>query len=451
MSRRYKALPCAMTIAGSDSGGGAGVEADLKTFSALGVYGTCVVTAVTAQNTLGVYGIHPIPPDFVRRQIEAVMEDVGVDAAKTGMLYSGEVVMVVSEAIDKYDLRVVVDPVLRAGSGDLLMRVEDVEALRECMVPRATVLTPNRYEAEVLSGVEIGGLREAEEAARELARLGAEAVVLKGGHLEGEVVHDILYYDGRFRSFEKPRFDLEPHGGGCVFSAAIAGYLALGEDIPGAVERAEVLIQDALRFSFRVGGGRRPVNPLASLYNDAEKFHVLEEVRRASKLIEGDVRFLPYIAEVGTQVAMALPYASGRSDVAAVEGRIVKLHVSSRAVGPVEFGASRHMANVILTAMRHNPNVRAALNLHYDPKLVEAFKRAGFTVSMFDRSLEPVEVKAVEGRTLRWGVEEAIKRAGCVPDVIYDLGEVGKEPMIRVLGRTATEVVSKALKAIAEL
>ncbi|RLI36527.1 bifunctional hydroxymethylpyrimidine kinase/phosphomethylpyrimidine kinase, partial [Candidatus Bathyarchaeota archaeon] len=228
-----------MTIAGSDSGGGAGVEADLKTFSALGVYGTCVVTAVTAQNTLGVYGIHPIPPDFVRRQIEAVMEDVGVDVAKTGMLYSGEVVRVVSEAIDRYGLRVVVDPVLRAGSGDPLMRVEDVEVLRECMVPRATVLTPNRYEAEVLSGVEIRGLRDAEEAARELARLGAEAVVLKGGHLEGEVVRDILYHDGRFRSFEKPRFDLEPHGGGCVFSAAIAGYLALGEDIPGAVEKAE--------------------------------------------------------------------------------------------------------------------------------------------------------------------------------------------------------------------
>jgi hydroxymethylpyrimidine/phosphomethylpyrimidine kinase len=437
-----------MTIAGSDSCGGAGIEADLKTFAALGVFGTCAITAITAQNTQGVYDILPTPPRMVEKQIETVLEDVPVKAAKTGMLYSKEIMDAVAKAIDRHELRVVVDPVFRAGTGSLLIREEDKEALIEMVVSRSFVVTPNKYETEDIAQMKIKTIDDMKKAASIIGKLGAEAVVVKGGHLEGADVTDILYYDDKFKIFAKPRVEVEAHGGGCIFSATITAYLALDYDVVEAVANAEEFMQNAIAFGLRVGKGRVPVNPMASLFNEAEKHRVLEKVSTATKMIEDHSEFLPYIAEVGTQVAMALSYASTKGHVAAVEGRIIKFGNKARAVGCIKFGASDHVASIILTAMKYDPSKRAALNLRYDQGLVEAFEKLRLTVSSFDRRLEPPKVKAMEGGTLVWGVDEAIKAVGKVPDVIYDLGEVGKEPMIRVLGNSAIDVVEKALAAI---
>jgi len=441
-------VPCAMTVAGSDSSGGAGIEADLKTFAALEVFGTCAITAITAQNTQGVYDILPTPPHMVKKQIETVLEDIPVKAAKTGMLYSKEIMDVVAKAIDHHELRVVVDPVFRAGTGSLLVRKEDKEALIEMVVPRSFVVTPNKYEAEDMARMKIKTIGDMKKAASNIGKLGAEAVVVKGGHLEGADVTDILYYDDKFKIFTKPRVEVEVHGGGCTFSAAITAYLALDYDVVEAVTKAEEFMQNAIAFSLRVGKGRVPVNPMASLFNEAEKHRVLEDVSTATKMIEDHSEFLPYMAEVGMQVAMALPYASTKGHVAAVEGRIIKSGNRARAIGCVKFGASDHVASIILTAMKHDPSKRAALNLRYDQNLVKAFKKLRRVVSSFDRRLEPPKVKAMEGGTLVWGVDEAIKAVGKVPDVVYDLGEVGKEPMIRVLGNSAIDVVEKALATI---
>jgi len=448
MKLTKKEVPCAMTIAGSDSSGGAGIEADLKTFAALGIFGTCAITAITAQNTQGVYDILPIPPRMVKKQIEVVLEDIPVKAAKTGMLYSKEIMDVVAGAIDRYELRVVVDPVFRAGTGSLLIREEDKEALIQAFVPRSFVITPNKYEAEDIAQTKIETIDDMKKAASNISKLGAEAVVVKGGHLEGLNVTDILHHNGKFKIFTKPRVEVEAHGGGCIFSAAIAAYLALDYNVVEAVAKAEEFMQNAIAFGLRVGKGRVPVNPMASLFNEAEKHRVLEDISAATKMIEDHSEFLPYIAEVGTQVAMALPYASTKWHVAAVEGRIVKFGDKAKAVGCVKFGVSDHVARIILTAMKHDPSKKAALNLRYDQNLVEAFKKLGRMVSSFDRRLEPPEVKAMEGETLAWGVEEAIKAVGRVPDLVYDLGEVGKEPMIRVLGNSAIEVVEKTLASI---
>jgi len=441
-------VPCAMTIAGSDSCGGAGIEADLKTFAALEVFGTCAITAITAQNTQGVYDIFPIPPHMVEKQIEVILEDIPVKATKTGMLHSKKIMNVVAKAIDRHELRVVIDPVFRAGTGGLLIREEDKEALIEAIVPRSFVITPNKYEAEDIAQLKIKTIDDLKKAASKIGKLGAKAVIVKGGHLEGAKVTDILHHDGEFKIFTKPRVKVEAHGGGCTFSAAIAAYLALDYDVVKAITKAEEFMQNAITFGLKVGKGRVPVNPMASLFNEAEKHRVLEDVSTATKMIEDHSEFLPYVAEVGTQVAMALPYAFTKWHVAAVEGRIVKFGDRVRAVGCARFGVSDHVARIILTAMKHDPSKRAALNLRYEQDLVETFKKLGRAVSSFDRRLEPPEVKTMEGGTLAWGVEEAIKAVGKVPDIVYDLGEVGKEPMIRVLGNSAIEVVNKALASI---
>ena len=438
----------AMTIAGSDSGGGAGVQADLKTFAALGVFGTCAITAVTAQNTTGVRAIYPLPPEAVEAQVEAILSDMPVRAVKTGMLYSRAIMARVADCLDRHGLRPVVDPVLRAGSGDLLVRPGDARALVELMVPRALVLTPNRFEAEDISGLRIRDVGDAREAAREIAELGPEAVLIKGGHLEGAEAVDVLFWRGRFHEFRRPRLDVAPHGAGCSFSAAITAFLAKGADILEAVRGAEELMDYALRFATPVGRGRAPVNPLARLYNEAERYRVLEDVRRAARLFERSGELHSFVPEVGSQIAMALPHPTGPEDVAALDGRIVRAMEGVRA-GEPHFGASSHMARVVLTAMRFDPAMRAALNLRYDEGLLRALEEAGLRISSFDRAMEPEEMRAVEGATLPWGVEEAIRGAGgLVPDVIYDRGGLGKEPMVRILAHSALEAVEKVLKAL---
>ncbi|OAK66412.1 hydroxymethylpyrimidine/phosphomethylpyrimidine kinase [Variovorax paradoxus] len=254
-----------LSIAGSDSGGGAGIQADLKTFAALGCYGMTAITALTAQNTLGVSGIHGVPPDFLKAQIQAVVEDIGVDAVKLGMLHAPEIVEVVAWAIDRYQLKnVVLDPVMVATSGDRLIAAETVQVLVRELFPRALVVTPNLDEAALLIGHPIDGIDALDGAADELLALGAKGVLLKGGHLPGNDVVDVLLQSGgERRRLASKRIDSPNlHGTGCTLSSAIAAHLALGAALPEAVERARAYILGAMAAGadVKIGAGHGPLN-----------------------------------------------------------------------------------------------------------------------------------------------------------------------------------------------
>jgi hydroxymethylpyrimidine/phosphomethylpyrimidine kinase len=254
-----------LTIAGSDSGGGAGIQADLKTFAALGCYGMSAITALTAQNTLGVTGIHGVPPEFLKAQIQAVVEDIGVDAVKLGMLHAPEVVEVVAWAIDHYKLpNVVLDPVMVATSGDRLIAAETVNGLVRELFPRALVITPNLDEAALLVGHPIEAAHALDAAAQELLALGAKAVLLKGGHLPGDEVVDLLAQHGghSLRLSSERIASRNLHGTGCTLSSAIAAHLALGAELPEAVASARHYVIGAMRAGaqVRVGQGHGPLN-----------------------------------------------------------------------------------------------------------------------------------------------------------------------------------------------
>ncbi len=445
----------ALTIAGSDSGGGAGIEADLKTFAALGVHGVVAITSVTAQNTYAVTAVYDLPPDMVVKQIEAVVEDMGVDAAKTGMLSNAAIIEAVARTVRRYGFPLVVDPVMVAKSGAPLLRPDAVDALVRHIIPLATVVTPNRMEAERLTGMTIRTVEDAKRAAKRLVEeLGARAAVVKGGHLEGDESVDVLYHDGRFRVYRAPRIRGGcTHGTGCAFSAAIAAELAKGRGIEEAVETAKRFITLAIDYGLRVGRGHCPVNPMAWLDLAAERWWAVQDVEEAvARLLSKQEAVARYAPEVGINVVKAVrhPYARGPEDVAAVEGRIVRGVRGLIAAGPVRMGASSHLARLVLAAMEYDPEVRAAVNVAYHPELVEAARRLGYRVARVDRRAEPEEVRRVEGATMRWLVQEAVRSAGAVPDVIYDEGDVGKEPMIRVLGRSAVEAVDKLLRIVEE-
>ena len=262
MTRDSTGMPTALTIAGSDSGGGAGIQADLKTFAAHGVYGTSAIAAVTAQNTIGVSGVHVLPDDFVTAQIEAVVADLGCDAVKTGMLANSTIVEAVAAAVESFELpNLVVDPVMVAKSGDHLLDDEAVHALRWTLVRLARVVTPNIPEAEVLARMSIGSLADMREAASRIAALKPAAVVIKGGHLAGPEVVDLLFENGEFTEFIGPRIEgRNTHGTGCTFAAAIAAHLAKGAQLKDAVAAAKSYVEGAMRNGVPLGKGHRPLN-----------------------------------------------------------------------------------------------------------------------------------------------------------------------------------------------
>ena len=253
-------IPKAMTIAGSDSGGGAGIQADLKTFAAFGVYGSSVLTAITAQNTRSVFAIAEVPEEVIAIQIDAVLEDIGADAIKTGMLSSATIVETVADRLEAWGLPLVVDPVMVAKSGDHLLQPSAVGAVKRALLPLATVVTPNAPEAEVLSGRSVTTVAEAREAAKAIADLGPNVVVVKGGHLPGDAT-DVVWDGDRLHELPVERIETtNTHGTGCTFASAITAGIALGQPPLPAIVAAKHYLTEAIRHSFAVGDGHSPVN-----------------------------------------------------------------------------------------------------------------------------------------------------------------------------------------------
>jgi len=257
-------LPRILTIAGSDSGGGAGIQADLKTFAALNTYGMSAITAVTAQNTAAVTGVHEIPADFVAQQIDAVAEDIGIDAAKTGMLASAGIVEAVADRVRAHGIvHLVVDPVMVSKSGATLLQPAAQAALRDTLLPRALIVTPNAPEAAVLTGRAVDDEAGARDAAKAIHAMGARCVLVKGGHLDGAETVDIFFDGARLEEIRAPRIvTRNTHGTGCTYSAAIAAHLGRGLEPFEAIQAARAYLQRAIETSFPLGAGHGPLNHL---------------------------------------------------------------------------------------------------------------------------------------------------------------------------------------------
>lgn len=434
-----------LTVAGSDSGGGAGIQADLKTITVLGGYGMSAITALTAQNTVGVQGVHPVPVDFIKMQMDSVLSDYGADAAKTGMLGTPEIVSAVVHKLKQYRINIlVVDPVMAAKSGDILLSREARTTIKDLLLPLAYIVTPNLPEASELCGFPVEDLEGMKKAARVIHGLGPRYVLIKGGHLKGNAV-DLLFDGKEFTNFDGPRLsNRNTHGTGCTLSAALATFLGQGITVPNAVSKAKLFITRAISLGLDFGSGHGPANHYAQILLYREKESVLQDLKDAvERIIRTPVGAL--IPEIRSNLGFALPGALRPNEIAAIPGRISQDGKWPLIYREPAFGASRHIAGVILASMEYDPKIRSAMNIRYSEKLVNICRNLEMSVTSFDRRDEPAEVKAREGSTLEWGTRHAIRNYGKIPDVIYDLGEVGKEPVIRILGKTPGNVVEKVL------
>jgi predicted fused transcriptional regulator/phosphomethylpyrimidine kinase len=312
------------------------------------------------------------------------------------------------------------------------------------LIPRAFVVTPNLTEASVLAGIEVDHLDAMKEAARRIHAMGARNVLVKGGHLEGEIV-DLLFDGTGFFEFRGPRIPTKnTHGTGCTLASAIATELAKGTGIQEAVNRARKFMDTAIRFSLPLGKGHGPTNPYALIAREGEHCRVLVDLAAALEVLKKH-KIGCLVPEVHSNLGYALPYAEGYEDVAAFPGRITRINDAIAAVTGPAFGASRHVAKIILTLMKHDPEYRSVMNIRFSEDIIRSCERAGLTIRSFDRADEPGEVKEREGSSLEWGTEQVLKTSRA-PDVIFDRGDMGKEPMVRVIGKNPAEVVRKVLK-----
>jgi hydroxymethylpyrimidine kinase / phosphomethylpyrimidine kinase / thiamine-phosphate diphosphorylase len=438
-------MPIALTIAGSDSGGGAGIQADLKTFAALGVYGASVITSVTAQNTLEVTGIHDLPAEFVCLQLDTVMRDLAVEAIKTGMLSNPAIIRAVSERLQAVGVeKLVVDPVMVAKGGAALLRKEAEAELIERLLPLAYVVTPNLGEAEVLAGLSIHNVEEMEQAARRIHAKGARHVVVKGGHLAGPPVD--VFFDGlRFQYFVGERIETKSlHGTGCTFASAIAAELAKGAEVTAAVRQAKAYITTAIRLAEPMGHGFGPTHHFGALYDQAARYDIIVQLEEAATQIRGG-GIAALIPEVHSNLGMALTRATTVLEVASWEGCIVPVGEGSQPVGSLRFGASEQVATMILAAMRIDPSYRSAMNIRYGEDILHACRAANLQLSPIRHSNEPAHGQRTAGssRTLDRG--NLTLTLDTVPDILYDHGAIGQEALVWVLGHDAVEVACKVL------
>jgi len=435
----------ALTIAGSDSGGGAGIQADLKTFSAFDVFGKTIITSITSQNSFGVQSSYNLPATVIGQQLQAIAEDRKCQAVKTGMLGNEEAVLMISRMIKKNRLKkIVIDPVVISSSGKRLLTKNGLEALKEYLLPLGSLVTPNIKEAELLSGIKIKNLSDTKRAARAILKAGVRAVLITGGHLRG--APDDLFFDGKdmhiFSSKRLTKQDI--HGTGCVFSAAITAGLAQGVTVRNSIHNAKKYIGEAILGAICPGNGAPCVEPNALIYKENEKFQALCEVNNAVEIFKKE-RIGNLIPEVQTNIGLGLSNAKKHEDVLAIPGRVIKIGEDIFTGAQPQFGGSRHVANIVLTVMQHEPDQRAVMNIKYTDSLLRICKKLKFKIASFDRAKEPRNVRVREGSSLEWGTEKAITNYGSVPDIIYDLGGIRKEEMIRVIAKDMGSLIEKIL------
>ena len=427
-------MRCALTIAGSDSVGGAGIQADIRAMNALDVHCCTVVTAVTAQNTRAVECIHPVPEDVVVAQLEAVLKDVDIKAIKTGMLYSADIVNAVADVLEDHEMPLVVDPVMVAGVGDSLASKDLAGAVKRRLIPICEVITPNRHEAEVLAGMRIDNEKDVRYACEVIGKE-ACTVVLKGGHMSGAKVTDYVYLSSEITKLQYPRLEPAGHGGGCTLSSFMTANMAKGMDTMNAILSAREMIQQSIAEMYSIGKGDRLVNPSVRSSWDRKRFAVLDALDDAAEYICGAVPE-DLVPQGGINLAYSVESPSGPEDIAAIDGKLTFHNGTIRRNGKAKYGAAEHLSYVLLGIMEQDPNTRCAMTLAYSDDLLGVMEEVGL-------SMLPMNRKANKGLMTGELAAATVRKAGYVPDVLTDKGTGKNDRMIRMLAKDPADMMSK--------
>ncbi len=425
-----------LSIGGSDPSSGAGIQADIKAVSNLGGYCLTVITAITSQNTAKFTSVEAVSASAIKNQLDVILSDFKIDAIKIGMVYNSKIIKAIASKIKKINVPVIIDPVIKSTTGGELLKKESIKDFRKLLIPLAEIITPNVYEVEKLSGLKIKNKNDLEKSAKKIKNFGAKNVVITGYQSERNKISDYVLEEKKGYLISSKKIPSVNHGSGCNYSAALAFYLASGTDIEKAVKSAKSFTINSIKNSIRIGKGiaitetKAKLNFENQLYENISKFTKLKNIFKV-------------IPECQTNYVFAKNKPSSIKSVLGVKGRIVKSGKDVIIAGNLEYGGSRHVASAVVEISKKFPEIRSAINIKYDEKIIKKFKKSKFRIGFYDRRNEPTRIKKKENSSISWGIKMAIKDLKTPPDIIYHKGDFGKEPMILVFGKTPSEVMKK--------
>jgi hydroxymethylpyrimidine/phosphomethylpyrimidine kinase len=428
-----------LSIGGSDPSSGAGIQSDIRVASTLGANCFSVITAITSQNSVEFLDVEAVSPRSVEQQLDSILSDFEVDVVNIGMVYDSTIIEKIHSKLKKKNVPIIVDPVIISTTGGVLLKKSALSSFKRLLVPLAFVITPNIYEAEILSGVRIAKFEDLSSAAKKLSSLGAKNIVITGHTFTKNKVTDFIY-DGKCHySISEKILSAETHGSGCNFAMALSYSIAQKRTILESVKFAKKFTYQAIKASRAMGHGVKITN----LKKDSIKSELSYAINEFTNL-DGIHSLIP---ECQTNFVFAKRNSKSLNDIVGVTGRIVRAGNKVIVAGDLEYGGSTHVATAVLTMQRKFPQIRSALNLRFDKKLIKKFQKYN-KISSYDRTKEPAITKLKENSSISWGIQEAIKNSRHPLDIIYHKGDFGKEPMIIVFGNSPSNVVAKISKVL---
>jgi hydroxymethylpyrimidine kinase/phosphomethylpyrimidine kinase len=428
-----------LSIGGSDPSSGAGIQSDIKTFEQVGSYGFTVVTAVTSQNSSGFGLVEPLSTKILKDQLNAIFSDFKIDGIKISMVYNTKIIKTIHNELKNKKIPIVVDPVIKSTTGGVLLEKTAVKDFIKFLVPLATVITPNKFEAEFLTKTKINSKKDMQNSARMILELGAKNVVITGID-EGKKITDWIFQKDEIFSESSPKLNIVNHGSGCNYSAALIFALASGKSLKESTVFAKKFTYNSINNAKKIGKG-------IAITEGKSQDKILSNLSEAISEFINIKNIHSHIPECQTNFVYSKKDPKSIKDVLGIEGRIVRTGKKVAIAGSLEYGGSKHVATAVVAMNEKFPDICSAINLKYEPKVISNIKKRKFKIADYDRSKEPSSVKG-KGSTIEWGIKSAIKRLDMAPDVVFHKGDFGKEPMIIIFGTTPSQVLEKISKII---
>ena len=429
-----------LSIGGSDPSSGAGIQSDVKTFAEFNAHCLTTITAITSQNTTSFGMVEPVSEKILKDQLESVISDFKIDGIKIGMVFNSQIIKTIYNKLKKLKIPIVVDPVIESTTGGTLIEKSAITDFRKYIIPLATVITPNKFEAEMLARSKINSKKTIEKVASIIQEMGAENVIITGIDEENDKISDFVLEKNAKYVISENKIASTNHGSGCNYSAAITFAIAENKTIRQSVEFAKKFTYDSIKNAKKRGSG-------ITITDSSKIDSIYAELSHAINKFVGIKDICENIPECQTNFVYSKQKPKSTKDILGISGRIVKSGKEVLVAGNLAYGGSKHVATALLSINKKFPEISSAINIKYQKKTMSKIKKSKMLVGNYDRVEEPEKVKA-GGSTIKWGIRQAIKELKMPPDVIFHKGDFGKEPMIIVFGNTPEDILKKISKIV---
>ena len=429
-----------LSIGGSDPSGGAGIQSDVKLFANMDVNCFTIITAITGQNTSNFGSVEPVSIKILKNQLDSILTDFKIDVIKIGMVYNSKIIKFLFKELKKLKIPIVIDPVIKSSTGGMLIEKSALNDFRKYMIPISTIITPNKFEAEIIVNSKVTSSNKIEKIAKKIQSMGAKNVIVTGIENSKNQIEDLVLEKNSTYSISNKKIFKENHGSGCTYSALIAYSLANKKSIKESVKFAKDYTVKSIKNAKKVGKGI-PITNIS--IGDSLQKELSSEIQKFTE-IKNIYQMIP---ECQTNFVISKTKPKSTKDILGISGRIVKAGTKVIVAGDLEYGGSKHVATALLTVNKKFPEIKSAINIKYQEKTLKKISKRKFIVANYDRKSEPKNVKN-KGSSIQWGINSAIKNLKNYPDIIFHKGDFGKEPMIIVFGENPKKVMEKITKII---